>query len=515
LEFDIYGEKTVSKPSLHMKLTGTLANALNPQDIYNWLVEEGYYPESYVLPPCFRVQKHPSFGKNYWSVKGNGKYSPKIANLVEIQFPKSNLADRTFGIIDPEIHSEIAFEIADNWNLIISQIFNANNLVSSYSFPIPLSTSCPGKIGSLRSGRMIYEFIEMAENDVSSEAYQYNFLVKADIKNFYPSIYTHSLSWAFHGKTLIRNQNNRHNYSYAGNRIDKLFQNSNDGRTNGVAIGPAVSDVVAELLLSRIDTSFSVNLDPQKFLAVRFKDDYRILCKNENDANDITKCLQISLREYSLDISEEKTSISKLPDGLFRPWVSRYHAANPRPKDFYTYKNFKEVYLSVISTDRDLPGTGIVDRFLADIVTEDYKPNFEITNSTITNILSLLMMLARLRIKSFPKILGVIESMMNTTNNVSYANQIGEYLADYLTKLSVREIENRYLIIWILYFLKSNRLGGFIKNPLKFNDPLVKSIQMNRNHFFSSSKDFSLYRGVLTSAKNKNLLQHLDVFSPQ
>lgn len=130
-------------------------------------------------------------------------------------------------------------------------------------------------------------------------------------------------------------------------------------------LGPVVSDVVTELLLARVDTLFSKALSsPDRFLAVRFKDDYRILCQSENDAKSIIKSLQNALREYDLDISEDKTTISRLPDGLFRPWVSKYHAANPKPKEEYTYKQFKEVYLSVVATDRELPGTGIVDRFL-------------------------------------------------------------------------------------------------------------------------------------------------------
>ena len=49
---------------------------------------------------------------------------------------------------------------------------------------------------------MIYEFLEMAENDLVAEAYNYKYILKTDIKNFYPSIYTHSIAWALHTKEL-------------------------------------------------------------------------------------------------------------------------------------------------------------------------------------------------------------------------------------------------------------------------------------------------------------------------
>lgn len=506
----------MSKPSEHTKRTAKFARKLKHKDIYDWIMANGYYPESYVLPPCFNVTHYPAFGKKYFPIGARGVYSPKSSNLAQVHFPKSNLADRTFSIIDPEIHCDIAYEIAHNWNKILKIIFNPQNLVHSYSFPLPLDTNNPGVIGKLRSGRMIYEFIEMAENDVSSEAFQYAYLVKADIKSFYPTVYTHSLSWAFHGKSCTRAKKRRHDYSYVGNRIDRLFQRSNDDHTNGVAIGPVVSDIVTELLLARVDTLFSKALtSPDRFLAVRFKDDYRILCQSENDAKFIIKSLQNALREYDLDISEDKTTISRLPDGLFRPWVSKYHAANPKPKDEYTYKQFKEVYLSVVATDRELPGTGIVDRFLADIVTNDYQPNFKVSKKTVPNIISLLMMLASLRIKSFPKILGVIEAIMRAANNDWYTEQIGKYLANYLDGLAVNERDNRYQIIWILYFLKSNEMEKFILKKYAFKDPVVKSVQSNRNNLFTNCKDFKLFTGIKTIAKNKTLLEHLDVFSPQ
>jgi hypothetical protein len=53
-------------------------------------------------------------------------------------------------------------------------MFHIENQVCSYSFPIPVDMKKPGMIGGLRSGRMIYEWIEMAENDVASIAFDTN-----------------------------------------------------------------------------------------------------------------------------------------------------------------------------------------------------------------------------------------------------------------------------------------------------------------------------------------------------
>lgn len=502
------------KTEEHMKFTKLLSKKLKNQDVYEWLMTVGFFPENYVLPPCFLVSKYPTFQNTV------ANYKPKTfctnpSRLIHTQFPKGNYTDRVFGIIDPEIYCDIAFEFSKNWKKILEIIFDPKNTVSSYSFPIPLDSHNHGKIGKLRSGRMIYEFIEMAENDISAEAFQYSYIVKADVKNFYPSIYTHSLSWAFHSKKFIRPPKRRRLPNYIGNRIDRLFQYANDTKTNGIAIGPAISDVVSEVLLARVDKCFSQSVKPDHILAVRFKDDYRILCDSEETCKKIIKKLQTALKEYDLDLNEEKISISKLPDGLFRPWVSRYHSANPNPKEFYSYKKFKEVYLAVVAIDRELPGTGIVDRFLADIIKKDYTPNFEINRKVIPNILSLLMLLAKLRIKSFPKVLGVIESIIQTTKDPWYSEHIGKYLGSYLDELSQSEIENRYLIVWILYFMKSNNLDKQIKKVYPFKDVIVKTLQSNRSNVFNNCHRFKLYSGVKTVARNKSLLQHLDVFSPQ
>jgi len=119
----------------------------------------------------------------------------------------------------------------------------------------------------------------MAEHDVASVAFRYKYLITTDIKNFYPSIYTHSIPWAIHGKKFIRSAKNRHNYNLFGNRLDKLFQNADDGCTNGVPIGPVVSDLIAEIVLSAVDRMISGELE-KDILVVRFKDDYRILAKS-------------------------------------------------------------------------------------------------------------------------------------------------------------------------------------------------------------------------------------------
>lgn len=497
----------------HFRRTARLARALSPKSIYTWLVTIGYYPEPYVLPPCFVVSKHPTFGRKYFVHRAR-KFSPTVTQLKEMQFPKNEFSDKPFGIMAPEHYSDIAFYIARNWKTITSCLFNSRNKVCSYSFPIPVDVRTPGRLGKLRSGRMIYEFIEMAENDLSSLAYGFKYILKTDIKNFYASIYTHSIAWAVHGKRRIRRGNERNNYKLVGNRLDKLFQGANDGCTNGIPIGPAVSDLVAELILSAVDTDFSKKIGDD-VLAVRFKDDYRILAKSEESGRKAIKQLQSSLREFKLELNEDKTTISTLPDGLFRPWVSEYHAANPNPTQFYSFKRFKEVYLSVVAIDKRHPNTGVIDRFLSDIVTKRHQVRVQLNRRSLPKVISLLLMLAQLRIKAFPRVLAIIEAILKTPLARSQTAVIVEHLKGYLQVLRQRESENAYLLTWLCYFLRANDLDRFLTRRYHFRNDIVRSVITSRGALFKSSSDFTIFTGVKTISKKVSMLRHLDVFHPQ
>lgn len=213
--------------------------------------------------------------------------------------------------MNPEIHNDIAYHISRNWTKILSALIPSDSDVVSYSFPVPIDAKTPGRMGQLRSGRMIYEFIGMIDDDLASIAYQYTHLVRTDIKSFYPSIYTHSIAWALHSKNSVRNKRNIHNYRLLGNRLDRLFQYANDRCTNGVPIGPVVSDIVAEIIASAVDAIFSKQIRAENIECeiVRFKDDYRMLVKSEQDGRRLIKFLQTALKQYNLELNESKTAI--------------------------------------------------------------------------------------------------------------------------------------------------------------------------------------------------------------
>lgn len=509
-------------PRKHNIETKRLLRKVSKDLIAKWLLEDGYFPEQYVMPPCFRVNQFDLKAAPYFKIDNSGaqpKFEPDKFELLNVSFPKTQLTDRTFGIIAPKIYHDIVWYLINDWDLIQKSLFRIQNKIYSYSFPIPITNNNIGFLGDLRAGRMIYEFLEMAENDLVAEAYKYKFILKTDIKNFYPSIYTHSIAWAIHTKDEIRKKGNRSDFNnFVGLVIDKLFQYSNDGCTNGIAIGPAISDLISEIILVAIDTECSKIIDDQNidFLGVRFKDDYRFLCQTKQDANFIIKTLQKQLALYNLTLNESKSQIDELPEGLFREWTADYQQYSLRYKNKVSYKRFENSFRGTLKVDQKYEGTGVVDRFLSELYTRDFDLKFDFKDKDLLKAISLLLMLKERRNKSFPQILGIIEQIiLNNKRKVRTISNISSIIENLLNEKLKNPDDNQYDIIWLVYFVKSLDLFN-ITFPTKIKSKLIISLKDNRAEFFKLlPTDIKLYDTIKKPKKNIKLHEHLAIFKKQ
>lgn len=504
-------------PQKHLSDTKTLIKKVPKEIIAKWLLEEGYYPEQYVVPPCFDVSRFELKVKPYFEVDTSGtqpKFEPEKQDLVGVSFPKTELTDRTFGIIAPKIYHDIVWYLTNSWDSILNVLFKPQNKIYSYSFPIPISKKYEGQLGNLRSGRMIYEFLEMAENDIVAEAYNYKYLLKTDIKNFYPSIYTHSIAWAIHTKAEIRKKGHRSKYDkYVGLVLDKLFQYANDGCTNGIPIGPAVSDLVAEIVLSAIDAEVSKEIEKVDYLAVRFKDDYRFLCQSKQDANFICKVLQKQMALFNLTLNESKCSVDELPEGLFREWTAEYQPYSLKYKKVVSYKRFESSIRGTLKVDRKYTGTGVVDRFLSELYHDDHTLKFNFKDKDLSKVISLLLMLKERRNKSFPQILGIIEQIIiQNKKKKRVIAKISSIIENLLNEKLKSIDDNQYDLIWLIYFVKSLDLFA-ISFPKTIKSELIKSLKANNVKFFTPiPADIKLFTAIKKPWKNIELLEHLALF---
>jgi len=499
----------------HFRDTEELLWAIPAKGVATWLLNEGYFPERYVLPPSFHVSGFSLKKKVY-----NKDLSSSLARrkLINISYPKTALTSRIYGIQHPWNYHDIVYHLTENWEFVLDHLFHKNIKIYSYSLPIPINKGQRGNLSPLRSGRMIYEWIEMAEKDLVIESRNYQYIVKTDITNFYASIYTHSIGWALHGwEEAFKDKE----CTLLGNKIDKLVQYSNDARTNGISIGSALSDLIAEIILAGIDRKISESLSEIDFVAVRFKDDYRILCQSEDDARKILRVISNELSENNLTLNESKTSILCLPDGLYRKHDREYFPHSLRERKTVSFKVFEHTLLIVLDIHRKYPGTSILEKFVSELFNKEKnlkivfsKEEYE-KEKQIKKVISLLFLVKRESEKVLGNILSVIDQLY--VGNIKSFPRLKEYLRKTIEEEIARASARGSIfeIVWLIFFSRYISLG------IKKFDELVKNNSIKENEFYTSilnsrqeiftDTKIKLFRKP-SDCKGKRLVQHLAIF---
>lgn len=499
----------------HFRDTEIFIRKLSKDDVADWLLNTGYFPESNILPPSFKIHDFKLKDKPYnRNVKDLAR-----RQLASISYPKSLLTDRVFAVQDPRNYHDIVFYLHSEWENILNRLFPENTKIFSYSMPIPIDTKNQGSVGSLRSGRMIYEWIQMAESDLVIDATSYKYLAKTDITNFYCSVYTHSVAWAIAGsrETAFEDKD----FALFGNKIDKLLQYSNDARTNGIPIGSALSDLIAELLLSWVDEKVSLELAELDFLAVRFKDDYRILCNTENDAKKVLSTISDELNKINLSLNETKTHIFSLPDGLYRPHDREYFPHSPKETSKLSFKTFEHTLLIALDTHRKYPGTSILEKFFSELLTKDKQLKVQFSTSErqclmqLTKFISLLFLVKRESEKTLSHVLSLIEIVYLT--NRRYQNTLKPFMKKIVEKelVAASNKNSAFDVVWYIFFSRYIGLGitnfrSLITNEKVANNTFVQCMITSQDKLYSDS-GVKLYRKP-SECKGESLAHRLDVF---
>lgn len=139
-------------------------------------------------------------------------------------------------------------------------------------------------------------------------------VLHADVSRCYPTIYTHSIPWALHGKS--RAKASMRSATLLGNKIDKAIRDGQRGQTLGIPIGPDTSLLIAEIILARVDREMKKHLSK----SYRWFDDYTIGFASESSARSGLAELERCLSNYELQLGSEKSRIQRLPGALDGGW---------------------------------------------------------------------------------------------------------------------------------------------------------------------------------------------------
>ena len=139
--------------------------------------------------------------------------------------------------------------------------------------------------------------------------------MKADVQNFYRSVYTHSIPWALHTKPVAK-ANIGHNATQilAGNVLDLHVRSAQDGQTIGIPIGTDVSWLLGELIMVAVEKRLLAAIPGLR--GYRYIDDFEIACETAAQSEKVLGQLEEALAEFELSLNPRKTLVVPLPARL-------------------------------------------------------------------------------------------------------------------------------------------------------------------------------------------------------
>jgi hypothetical protein len=268
------------------------------------LLSRGFLPKE--LPPPFSSE---SFGAAYGNIATPSVMSstaPKQTSPVCHNLPRVGLLRRPLAIPDPIRFLLLVDSIIDAWPQL-QGLYAGSNL----SLTRPRRDHQGNRAFTFRIG-----FPRHSDFRARVRAGA-RYILQADISHFYPSLYTHAIPWAIHGKIFAKsNRGSKH----IGNVLDKRVRDGQDGQTKGVPIGPESSFLIAEALLSSLDGPLRVSLSNRPGL--RITDEYEFAFESYTSAEEGLAILQEQLSEFELSLNPQKTRIVECPIPLNPPWLT-------------------------------------------------------------------------------------------------------------------------------------------------------------------------------------------------
>lgn len=271
--------------------------------IYKNLLSRGYFPKE--LPPSFFADHFSAYATSKVGRAELKKYKPagNFTECVSYSLALPGLNKRLLRIPHPFSYSKLAGITAKNFKRLLTKAGKS-----------PFAKSRPVyQIRQRRSIRTLVKPGNLAKERALSRAGA-SYLLKVDISQFYPSLYTHAVGWAVDPK--LRERINWTNKKLVGKQLDQALMDLQGKVSQGIPIGCDISFLLAETVLSQIDKSINIG----RSRAYRWYDDYEFACDTRAEAELILSSLQRQLDSFKLRLNPKKTQIIQLPQTASEGW---------------------------------------------------------------------------------------------------------------------------------------------------------------------------------------------------
>ena len=213
---------------------------------------------------------------------------------------------RPIQLIHPALYMSLVHNITkrEHWNTICERFkkFKEDSRIKCMSIPVIPSEEKKTK------PEQILSWWEKVEQQSIKMSLDYEYLTHIDVSNCYGSIYTHSISWAIHGREKAKED--RNNKNLIGNIIDKHLRDMSYGQTNGIPQGSVLMDFIAEMVLGYIDCELTKRVEDagiKNYDIIRYRDDYRIFTNSLRDGEKIVKLISEILIDFGMSLNPNKT----------------------------------------------------------------------------------------------------------------------------------------------------------------------------------------------------------------
>lgn len=272
------------------------------------LLSLGYFCEE--LPPPFVSNQLGKKYKQLLPILGSIPKKDKLWDTLCVDYiaPKVGIHRRNLSIPNPYPQIKLSEIIISKWPEIESHYKK-----STFSISRPQIDK-----DNKRAITYLNRFELFKESCIKAAASKH-YRLTLDIAKYFPSIYTHSIPWALHGKDAAKKDRTSKLW---GNTIDFYMRASNSNQTKGVPIGTDTSRIIAEIIGCEIDYEFIQWMKKYglKVDGYRFVDDCKFFFDNLSDAEKALKEYQKILNQYSLNLNDEKTSIHVIPFRFDNSW---------------------------------------------------------------------------------------------------------------------------------------------------------------------------------------------------
>lgn len=299
---------------------------ITADELYEGLLGYGMFANK--LPPVFTSEPF----LNYCQIN-HPVFPDKWHDYVSYSSMRNINIPRLFGIPTPMNYQRLCETLRDNWANLKTH-FHTQTDNQDYRVSRIHLRKLFGKKELFEMNYKNWRIDGNPETEllISKSNGASKFIVKADISTCFPSIYSHSLPWALVGKDTAKATCGDKGLWY--NKIDAACSTLKNGETHGLLIGPYASNLLSEVLLTKVDKK----LYEKGYRYFRNIDDFECYVDSYEAAQRFLSDLEEALREYDLPLNHKKTEIKSLPVAIAEKWIHKLNGFLAINKEQITYK---------------------------------------------------------------------------------------------------------------------------------------------------------------------------------